>query len=60
MKRDEIVCSRCGKNCNLWMKSVTDYVYKIVIDHKYLFQCGYECWIIEKRRENEKKWMKKG
>lgn len=58
-KRDEVRCSVCDENCNLWMKCVQDYVYKIEVDHKYLFQCSYHCWRIEKRREYERRWMRK-
>lgn len=62
LKRDEIRCSVCGKDCNLWMKSVEAYVYKFNTGHKYLFQCSYHCWREETRRSGRKewKWTKKG
>lgn len=41
------------------MKSIPDYVFKIKVEHKYLFQCGYDCWTVEKRREYENHGPKK-
>lgn len=36
----EVKCSECGKN----MIYNSQSIYKMVIDGKTLYQCGYTCW----------------
>lgn len=55
MKKTDIRCSVCGKQCNLWWKSFKDYAYKIYINHKCVVQCSYSCWMKETKRLEEEK-----
>lgn len=43
-------CSCCKKYFSLFFYDTRDYVYKVKVDKKYLYQCSYPCYKKEKEK----------
>lgn len=43
-------CSACKKMFSMSFYDVKNYVYKVKIRKKYLYQCSYDCYRKEKAR----------
>lgn len=47
-------CSYCKKKFSMFLFDKRDYVYKIKINKKYIYQCSYHCYLKEKERYGNK------
>lgn len=47
-------CSYCKKRFSMFLCDRRNYVYKLKVDKKYIYQCSYPCYLKEKERYADK------
>lgn len=53
-------CSYCKKKFSLFFYDTKEYVYKVKVDKKYIYQCSYPCYRKEKERHENTRNASKG